>query len=143
MRSRASGRAMLGSVCVFSAGLTLAFPEGMSIFAALKSTFSRWEWGWTLVVVIALGVFACQTVPTKPQTGPRMVDATAKFAQAAATVTGQRARMADEFEQGRHVGFDTHTYPGVKIMKIWKDMSGLLYKWVGFYLSAPCHNDTS
>src|SRR5262245_10477940 len=104
----------------------------MSIIVALKSTFSRWGWSWTVVAASTLGVFTCQTVPTKPVTGPRMGEATARFAQAAAAVTGQRAQLADEFEQGRHVGFDTQTYPGLKIMKIWKETPGSPYKWVGF-----------
>jgi hypothetical protein len=116
----------------------------MSIIETLKSTFSRWGWGWTFVVAVTLGLFACQTVPTtKPQTGPRVVDAAARFAQTAAAMTGQKAQLADEFEGGRHVGFDTHTYPGLKIMKVWKETPGSPYKWVGFYLPAPCHNDTS
>jgi hypothetical protein len=38
-------------------------------------------------------------------------------------------------------GFDTTRYPGDSAMRIWRD-SGR-YDWVGFYLPAPCHKDTS
>lgn len=95
-------------------------------------------------VAIAIGVFACYTAPTtEPATGSKVVDATAKFAQAAAAVTGQKAEIANDIEKGRHVGFDTHTYPGDAIMRVWKETPGSPYKWVGFYLPAPCHADKS
>ncbi len=40
-----------------------------------------------------------------------------------------------------HVGFDTNVYPGDRAMDAWK-RSGE-YEWVGYYLQAPCHKDTS
>lgn len=40
---------------------------------------------------------------------------------------------------GRHLGFDTHSYPGDKAMQAWRST----YEWVGFYLPAPCHRDDS
>lgn len=40
-----------------------------------------------------------------------------------------------------HPGFDTNIYPGDKAMDAWK-RSGE-YEWVGYYLPAPCHKDTS
>jgi len=72
-----------------------------------------------------------------------MLDATAKFAQAAAAVTGQKARVADDYEKGKFLGFDTNTYPGTATMTAWKNTPGSPYKWVGYYLPAPCHNDRS
>lgn len=43
---------------------------------------------------------------------------------------------------GRHLGFDTHTFPGVNALRTWK-ASGAPYEWVGYYLPAPCHRDRS
>ncbi|HEY9226954.1 MAG TPA: glycoside hydrolase domain-containing protein [Gemmatimonadaceae bacterium] len=100
-----------------------------------RSTISR------VFVVVALLAFACKTAPTKPTTGlSPAVQATARFAQAAATVTGQKSPMADAAEKGKHLGFDTYKYPGTEIMKIWKNTPGSPYKWVGFYLPSPCHS---
>lgn len=41
--------------------------------------------------------------------------------------------------EGRHLGFDTHSYPGDRAMAAWRST----YEWVGFYLPAPCHRDDS
>jgi hypothetical protein len=38
-------------------------------------------------------------------------------------------------------GFDTRTYPGDRAMSAWLDASP--YRWVGFYLPAPCYTGTS
>lgn len=100
----------------------------------------RPEVRWAIGAAIALGAFACQSTQTQPSPESKVVDATAKFAQAAAAVTGQKAKLADEYENGRHVGFDTYKYPGIETMKIWKNTPGSPYKWVGFYLPAPCHS---
>lgn len=51
--------------------------------------------------------------------------------------------MADQYEKGHYVGFDTHTYPGTAIMRTWKNTPGAPYSWVGFYLPSPCHDDAS
>lgn len=40
---------------------------------------------------------------------------------------------------GRHLGFDTHSYPGDRAMQAYRPT----YEWVGFYLPAPCHRETS
>jgi hypothetical protein len=40
---------------------------------------------------------------------------------------------------GSHLGFDTHTYPGDAAMQAFRGR----YDWVGFYLPAPCHRETS
>ena len=42
---------------------------------------------------------------------------------------------------GRHLGFDTSKYPGDDAMRAWRDDGS--YEWVGYYLPAPCHKDTS
>ncbi len=38
-------------------------------------------------------------------------------------------------------GFDTRAYPGDSVMKAWRAASP--YRWVGYYLPAPCHTDSS
>lgn len=72
-----------------------------------------------------------------------VADVAAKVAQAAAAVTGQDAKLANDYEKGHYVGFDTHTYPGSATMRAWKETPGAPYSWVGYYLPAPCHNDKS
>ena len=43
---------------------------------------------------------------------------------------------------GRHLGFDTHHFPGEAALRTWKT-SGAPYEWVGYYLPSPCHRDRS
>ena len=86
-------------------------------------------------------IYACGRSPTGNETA---ADVSAKVAQFAAAVTGQDAKMANEAEAGRFLGFDTHTYPGDEKMKAWKNAPNAPYSWVGFYLpAAPCHKSTS
>jgi hypothetical protein len=89
----------------------------------------------------AVLIFACNRSPTSTD---KAAEVSAKVAQVAAAVTGQDAPMADEAEEGRFLGFDTHTYPGEAKLRAWKNAKGSPYKWVGFYLpDAPCHPDKS
>ena len=45
--------------------------------------------------------------------------------------------------KGRHLGFDTYSYPGDEVMHAWRE-ADVPYEWVGYYLpSAPCHKGTS
>ncbi|HJQ21810.1 MAG TPA: glycoside hydrolase domain-containing protein [Gemmatimonadaceae bacterium] len=86
-------------------------------------------------------IFACNKSPTSVDAA---ADVSAKVAQAAAAVTGQDAPVADEAEAGKHLGFDTHGYPGDKKMHAWKNAPNAPYEWVGYYLpAAPCHKDKS
>jgi len=39
-------------------------------------------------------------------------------------------------------GFDTRAYPGDSAMRAWRYPSSP-YRWVGYYLAAPCHRDSS
>ena len=92
-------------------------------------------------MVAGLLVFACNRSPT---TSEKAAELSAKVAQAAAAVTGQDAPLADEAEAGRHLGFDTHTYPGDEKMRTWRHAPNAPYQWVGYYLpAAPCHKGTS
>lgn len=88
-------------------------------------------------IFVALG--ACQSTTDSD----RAAEAAATLAKAAAAITGQDAPMADAYlqETGRHVGFDTYTYPGHATMLIWRQAN---YRWVGYYLpEAPCHRGKS
>lgn len=93
--------------------------------------------------MVAGAIGACQTTVTGPGEPSRIADVSAAVAQTAAKMTGQSARVATDYMKGRYVGFDTHTYPGTATMKVWKETPGSPYKWVGYYLPAPCHDDKS
>lgn len=85
---------------------------------------------------------ACGPDTTEPSETP-IADAAATVAQVASAVTGQPSPIADEQLDGKHIGFDTHTYPGDRTMRAWKNAPGSPYRWVGYYLPAPCHKDRS
>lgn len=51
-----------------------------------------------------------------------------------------KAMGANEPE-GTYPGFDTNEYPGDEVMKRWLEAGP--YRWVGYYLPAPCHKDPS
>jgi hypothetical protein len=57
-------------------------------------------------------------------------------------VANASATIADNLSGGPHLGFDTFSYPGDDAMHAWLT-ADKPYKWVGYYLSAPCHTDTS
>jgi hypothetical protein len=103
--------------------------------------------GAALFVIGVAGVaIACGRASTEPGLEPeesKVADVAAQVAQVAATVTGQKSPMADAQTAGKHLGFDTHTYPGDKTMQAWKSAPGAPYRWVGYYLPAPCHRDDS
>jgi hypothetical protein len=100
----------------------------------------------TTIIGIAGLAMACGRSSTEPDYDPaesRVAAVAAQVAQVAAAVTGQDAPMADAQQEGKVMGFDTHTYPGDKTMAAWKAAPGAPYRWVGFYLPAPCHRDRS
>jgi hypothetical protein len=99
-----------------------------------------------IIVGIAGLAMACGRSSTGPDGDPEeseVASVAAKVAQVAAAVTGQKAPMATAQQEGKVMGFDTHTYPGDKTMAAWKAAPGAPYRWVGFYLPAPCHTDRS
>jgi len=123
-------------------GLAIAFNPGMDgRVDAIREVVSRWARA--LALGVALGVFACGTATTDPTEKSAFGDVAAKVAQAAAAVTGQDAPVANAYEKGKYVGFDTHTYPSTRVMKAWKEAPGAPYSWVGYYLPSPCHADKS
>src|SRR6202022_2755597 len=57
-------------------------------------------------------------------------------------VTTASVNIATGLSGGSHLGFDTFSYPGDAAMRAWQT-GDKPYKWVGYYLSAPCHTDSS
>jgi hypothetical protein len=70
----------------------------------------------------------------------RLAGFSGQVADVAASITGQTALLADAVATGRHMGFDTGTYPGDAAMRAWRT-GGAPYEWTGYYLPAPCHPD--
>src|SRR2546423_4010493 len=61
----------------------------------------------------------------------------------AAAVATASANIADDLnDPGPHLGFDTFAYPGDDAMHAWLT-ADKPYRWVGYYLSAPCHSADS
>jgi hypothetical protein len=52
------------------------------------------------------------------------------------------ANIAENLSEGPHLGFDTFSYPGDDAMHAWMT-ADKPYRWVGYYLAAPCHTDSS
>ena len=94
------------------------------------------------LIAIAAVAVACAREATEPGSSG-LTDAAAAVAQVASAVTGQPSPLADEQMDGKHLGFDTHTYPGKSTMRAWKNAAGSPYRWVGYYLPSPCHKDRS
>ena len=90
----------------------------------------------------AIGI-ACGRSSPEPDAKSAVANVAATVAQVAAAVTGQDAPLADDQLDGKHLGFDTHTYPGEKTMRAWKTAANAPYSWVGYYLVSPCHKDDS
>jgi hypothetical protein len=99
--------------------------------------------GASLLIATAGLAIACGRGTTEPNGESEVADIAAQVAQAAAAVTGQQAPLADAQQEGKNMGFDTHTYPGDKTMTAWKNAPGAPYRWVGYYLPSPCHKDKS
>jgi hypothetical protein len=56
-------------------------------------------------------------------------------------VAGVVETVASSITGKGHLGFDTGIYPGDETMRVWRATAP--YKWVGYYLPAPCHKDDS
>ena len=93
---------------------------------------------WSLVSCAA--VVAALAVSDGGLSRARLAGLTGEVAGAAATLTGQTALLADAVSTGRHMGFDTGSYPGDAAMRAWRT-GGAPYEWTGYYLPAPCHPD--
>src|SRR4051812_7533776 len=95
--------------------------------------------------VLALSLLSCATVAALALrdgglSRARLAGVSGRVAGVAATLTGQTALLADAVSTGRHMGFDTGTYPGDGAMRAWRT-GGAPYEWTGYYLPAPCHPD--
>ncbi|MDB4881416.1 MAG: hypothetical protein JWL95_182 [Gemmatimonadetes bacterium] len=98
----------------------------------------------TSIILVAAGLaIACGRTSTEPDGESPIATVAATVAQVAAAVTGQEAPLADAQQEGKNMGFDTHTYPGDRTMAAWKAAPGAPYRWVGYYLPSPCHKDPS
>jgi hypothetical protein len=69
-----------------------------------------------------------------------VANASAQVAIAAATISGQEARLANEVAHPSYMGFDTGMYPGDEAMRAWRSGDSP-YSWTGYYLPSPCHQD--
>ena len=69
-----------------------------------------------------------------------VANASAQVAIAAATISGQEARLANEVAHPSYMGFDTGIYPGDEAMRAWRSGDSP-YSWTGYYLPSPCHQD--
>ena len=91
-------------------------------------------------VVASCAVVAALAVHDGGLSRARLAGFSGQVAGVAATITGQTALLADAVSTGRHMGFDTGTYPGDAAMRAWRS-GGAPYEWTGYYLPAPCHQD--
>jgi hypothetical protein len=99
--------------------------------------------GASLLLAAAGLAMACGRSSTGPGESANVAGVAATVAQVAAAVTGQDAPLADAQQEGKNMGFDTHTYPGDRTMAAWKAAPGAPYRWVGYYLPSPCHKNRS
>ena len=72
---------------------------------------------------------------------PADIGATATPIVVSATKLMDSSAYVAVTDNGPYPGFDTSEYPGDAAMEAWR-ASGEFH-WVGFYLPAPCHKDTS
>jgi len=93
-----------------------------------KSTMPKVEWRLILALLSAgLIVSNGSVIPTT------------SIGEAVATAS---ANIAENLSSGPHLGFDTFAYPGDDAMRAWLT-ADKPYKWVGYYLTAPCHTDST
>jgi hypothetical protein len=82
-----------------------------------------------LALLLAGGLVSCGEAPGVVPGSP--VDIVADAVEnVASTISGKG-----------HLGFDTGIYPGDETMRVWRATAP--YKWVGYYLPAPCHQEDS
>ena len=88
----------------------------------------KFEWR-AILALLSAGLVASNGSPV----------ATPSVGDAVAAAT---ANIAENLSGGPHLGFDTFSYPGDDAMRAWLP-ADKPYRWVGYYLSAPCHTDSS
>jgi hypothetical protein len=87
------------------------------------------DWRSTLALLTAGLIVGTDSPITPPAIGDAVEGAASTIA----------ASLSDD---GPHLGFDTFAYPGDEAMLAWRE-ADKPYRWVGYYLSAPCHQDDS
>ena len=94
--------------------------------------------------ILTAAVFGACTGESPTEILPSAADAAPstkiKLEYLGKAIAGEEAK-APEAEPGTYPGFDTNEYPGDDVMKKWLDAGP--YRWVGYYLPAPCHKDQS
>jgi hypothetical protein len=90
--------------------------------------------------VVLLPLVAAVGCRADGDTRTSVAAASARVAIAAATISGQEARFANEVAHPSYLGFDTGTYPGDDAMRAWRTGNSP-YSWAGYYLPSPCHQD--
>ncbi len=83
-----------------------------------------------------------QTAPGGAVAGAFDQDAADRLEHTDGSTVGVGGTPGQARVSGRHLGFDTHTFPGAQALRAWKT-SGAPYEWMGYYLPAPCHRDRS
>ncbi|HEX4682976.1 MAG TPA: glycoside hydrolase domain-containing protein [Gemmatimonadaceae bacterium] len=92
------------------------------------------------LLLLAISIAASLEAPRLAHEPIGAVTAELTGAGAASAIGNAAAKLASTATRS-HVGFDTNVYPGDKAMDAWKRDGQ--YEWVGYYLDAPCHSDTS
>jgi Domain of unknown function (DUF1906) len=110
----------------------------MELFQSLRQSMAKWiaapRVRATALTVAAL-VSAVLAIPTVQSTP------VGQMAAAVSAAPGELVKTVEQAVERQYVGFDTNIYPGDLAMSVWaKDGA---YKWVGYYLEAPCHRDDS
>jgi hypothetical protein len=86
------------------------------------------DWRSTLALLTAGLIVGTRSPITPPEIGD--------------AITTASASIVENLSEGPHLGFDTFSYPGDDAMRAWLS-ADKPYRWVGYYLSAPCHTDPS
>src|SRR5207302_11448240 len=95
---------------------------------AWRDGMPKIEWR-SILAILTAGLIVSTRSPIE---APSIGDAVATTA----------AHIVDNVSDGPHLGFDTFAYPGDDAMRAWLT-ADKPYRWVGYYLSAPCHTDSS
>src|SRR5687767_13900615 len=95
----------------------------------------------TIVVTASFGVGGLWVASGAESTRLTLGEVTATLPDIPLTLVKTAAAPEPETEEGPYLGFDTYKYPGFDALSAWKRAG--TYKWVGFYLPAPCHKDDS
>jgi hypothetical protein len=90
----------------------------------------------SILALVTAGLIVSTRLPiATPSLGDSVATASAHIAQ---NLTPAISKPTD----GPHLGFDTFAYPGDNAMRAWST-ADKPYRWVGYYLPAPCHSDSS